>query len=199
MVGTILDKGFFAGPALEVARALLGKTLCRALDDGTVLRLPLTEVEAYDGPEDRASHAHRGRTPRNAIMFGEGGYWYVYLNYGIHWLMNIVTGPVDYPAAILLRAAGPVVGPGRLSKALQVTGALHRQPVQPGSGLWVEDAPPVPDAELLYTPRIGIGYAGDWIEMPYRLIWEPQWAGRKATKPAGSTGGPRKKSLRRDP
>ncbi|MFN2352304.1 MAG: DNA-3-methyladenine glycosylase, partial [Kiritimatiellia bacterium] len=76
---------------LNVARELLGAHICRRLDDGAIMRLPVTEVEAYVSAEDRACHASRGRTPRTQVMFGPAGRWYIYLCYGMYWMINIVT------------------------------------------------------------------------------------------------------------
>ena len=101
----LLNEQFYIRDTLEVARDLLGRTLCRRLPDGSVLRGRLVEVEAYDGPRDRASHAFRGPTGRNAPMFEQGGIAYVYLVYGVHHCLNVVTGKKGYPAAILLRSA----------------------------------------------------------------------------------------------
>ncbi|HTW96464.1 MAG TPA: DNA-3-methyladenine glycosylase, partial [Candidatus Methylomirabilis sp.] len=100
----ILKEKFFTRPTLLVARDLLGKFLVRKIGKKEVAVM-ITEVEAYDGPKDLASHASRGMTDRNAIMFGAGGYFYVYLCYGMYEMLNIVTGPKNYPAAILLRGA----------------------------------------------------------------------------------------------
>ncbi|OGF62610.1 hypothetical protein A2926_00995 [Candidatus Giovannonibacteria bacterium RIFCSPLOWO2_01_FULL_44_40] len=102
-----MTKNFFERPAVEVARELVGKFLCHrtSLRRRTSKCFMITETEAYVGPRDKASHAHRGRTKRNAPMFGEAGRWYVYFTYGTHWMLNIVTGPKDYPAAVLIRAA----------------------------------------------------------------------------------------------
>jgi DNA-3-methyladenine glycosylase len=128
----------YARPVLEVARALLGQHLVRVTDEGTVV-LRLTEVEAYGGADDPGSHSFRGRTPRNAVMFGPAGHSYVYFTYGMHHCCNVVCGPVGQPSAVLLRA-GEVVdgletargrrgrstdrdlarGPGRLCQALGI-------------------------------------------------------------------------------
>mgnify|MGYP001481025296 FL=1 len=100
--GSLLGPEFLNRPVLTVAEELLGNHICSEIE-GVVERHIITEVEAYDGHEDKACHAHKGKTPRNAIMFGPAGHWYIYLCYGMHWLLNIVTGPENYPAAILFR------------------------------------------------------------------------------------------------
>jgi DNA-3-methyladenine glycosylase len=104
-------RDLLAGPVLDVAPRLLGATLRHG--DVAVL---LTEVEAYDGPNDPGSHAYRGRTPRNEVMFGEPGHLYVYFTYGMHHCCNIVTGPSGTPSAVLLRA-GEVVGGVSVARA----------------------------------------------------------------------------------
>ncbi|MBO93463.1 MAG: 3-methyladenine DNA glycosylase [Opitutales bacterium] len=171
--GKSLFQDFFDRPTLEVAPDLLGKFLCREVD-GSILRLRITEVEAYDGPEDKACHAHRGKTPRNEIMFGPAGRWYVYLCYGMHWMLNAVTGPVDFPAAVLFRGCLEVTGPGRLTKALGIDRNQDQAVVARASGLWVEDDGfVVPGDEIERLPRVGIGYAGEeWVNKPYRFVWE---------------------------
>lgn len=170
-----LPQEFYLRPTLQVTRELLGKTLCRRIGDD-VIRLPLTELEAYDGPEDRACHAHKGQTPRNRIMFGPGGHWYVYLCYGIHWMLNVVTGPPGFPAAVLVRGVGSIFGPGRVTKHLQIDKLQHEHPVCPSTGLWIEDAHiVVPDAEVTFGPRVGVDYAGEeWAAKEYRFVWEVQ-------------------------
>ena len=166
---------FYRRDTLEVARDLLGRVLCRRLADGRVLRGRLLEVEAYDGPYDRASHAHRGPTPRNAPMFEAGGIAYVYLVYGMHHCLNLVTGEKGYPAAVLLRAAEPpdaaasATGPGRLTRAFRIDRALDGAPLL-GPDLWLEEGEPVPDRRVRRTPRIGVGYAGTWARKPYRFV-----------------------------
>ena len=104
--------------AVAMAKALLGMTLCRRLDDGSVLRARIVETEAYFGEEDTACHAHRGRTPRTDVMYAPGGYAYVYLCYGMHDMLNVVTGPADHPEAVLVRGVEGAVGPGRVTKAM---------------------------------------------------------------------------------
>jgi len=98
----ILSQKFFEQPALKIAKVLLGKYLVRRIGRKTI-KVMITEVEAYDGFKDKASHAARGLTERNKIMFGPAGYWYVYFTYGMHWMLNIVTGREGYPAAVLIR------------------------------------------------------------------------------------------------
>jgi DNA-3-methyladenine glycosylase len=168
-----LPLAFYRRPALEVARDLLGRTLCRRLPDGTVLRGRLVEVEAYAGPSDRASHAHRGRTARNAPMFEAGGIAYVYLVYGMHHCLNVVTGAAGTPDAVLLRAAtaparASASGPGRLARAFRVDRALDGASLA-GRELWLEAGEPVHDRAVLRTRRIGVDYAGAWARRLFRF------------------------------
>ena len=169
-----LPASFYRRPALVVARDLLGRTLARSLADGTVLRGRLVEVEPYDGPADRASHAFRGMTKRNQWMFEAGGIAYVYLVYGMHHCLNIVTGEAGHPAAILLRAAtspgeGSASGPGRLTRAFAVDRALDGASFLSGP-LWLEAGEPVPDRAVRRTRRIGVDYAGAWATRRYRFV-----------------------------
>ena len=157
-----------------LARWLLGKVLVRARR-GRETAVLITEVEAYDGPRDRASHASRGRTPRNAVMFAPGGRWYVYLCYGVHEMLNLVTGPRDYPAAILIRGVAGVAGPGRVTRALGIDRKLNATAATRASGLWIEDrGVRVPRRLVQATPRIGVDYAGPvWAGKKWRLIFDP--------------------------
>ena len=167
----ILGRRFFNRPALVVARALLGKFLVRRWGRKRVA-LQISEVEAYDGLRDRASHAHRGKTTRNAPMFGEAGRWYLYFVYGTHWMLNIVTGPRGYPAAVLIRSAGEVQGPGRLTHALHLGGRENTQPSARKTGLWIEDRGEKPRrVQIARSPRIGVAYAGPvWAKKQYRFV-----------------------------
>jgi len=152
---------------VAVARRLLGCNLVVRRARGVVERRRILETEAYDGPEDRASHASRGRTPRNAVMFGPPGRWYVYLCYGVHEMLNLVTGPEGYPAAVLIRAVEGAVGPGRLTRALGIDRRFNAGLAGRNLGLWIEEAGPTPRAdEVVAGPRVGVAYAG------------PEWAGR---------------------
>ena len=161
---------FFNQPTLTIAEQLLSCQLCRQIGD-RVIAHTIVETEAYDGPDDKASHAHRGRTPRSEIMFGQAGIWYIYLCYGVHWLLNIVTGPVDYPAAVLIRGIEPVQGPGRLTKSLDINGSFNQLPANTQTGLWIAQGPTCPKTQISTTPRIGVAYAGpDWSQRPYRYL-----------------------------
>lgn len=168
---------------VAAARALIGARLCRRDDSDTARRFVITETEAYDGFEDRASHASRGPTPRNAPMFGPAGVWYVYLCYGMHEMLNLVTREGGYPAAILLRgvweagAAGSpgvrrIVGPGRLTRTLGVSRhEFNGVAASPVSGLWIESGEAIPDSRVSVTPRIGVAYAGaEWAAAPRRFV-----------------------------
>lgn len=170
----VLSQKFFERPTLEVARDLIGKTLIRRYR-GKEIRATVVEVEAYDGYRDKASHAHHGKTARNTIMFGEAGVWYVYFVYGMHWMLNIVTGPRGYPAAILIRGAATedgihLNGPGKLTRALHISKKENDAGAVKTSGLWIEERRRVPHRNIIRMPRVGVSYAGEWAKKPYRFV-----------------------------
>lgn len=156
------------------ARALLGKYLVRTGPAGTVAAM-ITEVEAYDGEKDLACHAARGRTPRTEVLYGPGGYWYVYLCYGVHELLNLVVGPPGWPAAVLIRGVADINGPGRLTRALGIDRSFNGRPAGPASGLHLEDrGVRIASRWVQATPRIGVAYAGPhWAKVPWRFKIDP--------------------------
>lgn len=130
------------------------------------------ETEAYIGAHDLACHGRFGRTERTAAMFLEGGHWYVYLIYGMHWMLNAVTGDEGSPEAVLLRGAGPATGPGKLCKALAVDRGQYGLPIEVGAGLWVAEGElKVQRSQIVACPRVGVDYAGEWKDKPYRFLW----------------------------
>src|SRR3989344_3016714 len=131
----ILPQSFFNRPTVLVAQELLGKFLVRRVGKRKIAVM-ITETEGYDGFKDKASHAHRGKTARNSIMFGEAGHWYVYFTYGMHWMLNIVTGPEKYPAAILIRGVEGINGPARITKALHINKLMNGKLADRETGLW---------------------------------------------------------------
>ena len=151
-----LGYDFFHRPCLTVAEELVGKVLVHRLPDGQVLRLRISETESYCGEEDTACHAHKGRTKRTEVLYADAGTVYVYLCYGIHWLLNIVTGDAEDPQAVLIRACRDAEGPGKLTKALGITGELNRSSVF-GDELWIEDDGF--SCHVATDKRVGIGYA----------------------------------------
>lgn len=165
----VLKQEFFDRPTLTVARELLCCLLCRKVGQ-KVVKMEITEVEAYDGPYDKASHASRGKTKRNAPMFGEAGRWYVYFTYGMHWMLNIVTGPEEYPAAVLIRGTREISGPARLTKFLKIDKRFNGEKAAHRSGLWIEKGARVPEKRIRRTPRVGVAYAGAWAKKPYRFL-----------------------------
>lgn len=179
---------------LAQARALLGKYLVRRRADGTEDARMIVEVEAYDGERDLACHARAGRTARTAVMYGPGGVWYVYLCYGIHEMLNLVVGPPDWPAAVLIRGVEGAVGPGRVTKALGIDRRLNATPADPAGGLWLEDrGVRVPRSRVQATPRIGVDYAGaEWAAKPWRFVLAPTRPTQpKRTKHVKTTERPR--------
>lgn len=156
------------------ARALLGKVLVRTVG-GERGAWRITEVEAYDGERDLACHAAQGRrTPRTEVMYRPGGVWYVYLCYGRHEMLNLVVGPEDYPAAVLIRGVEGVNGPGRVTRRLGIDRSLNGVAARPANGLHVEEAGgEVPRRVIRAGPRIGVAYAGPvWAAKPWRFWLE---------------------------
>ncbi len=162
-MAAILKPDFFNRDTKTIAQELLGKFLIRSINGKTQAAM-ITETEAYDGPHDLASHASRGRTGRTEIMFGHPGYFYVYLVYGIHEMLNVVTREHGYPAAVLIRAVATedgqhINGPGKVTKFLHIDRSLNAKPAAKATGLWFEDrGVAVPTFQRL--PRIGVAYAG---------------------------------------
>jgi DNA-3-methyladenine glycosylase len=167
-----LSRGFFERPADRVARDLLGCRLAVGGPDGRIERHVVVETEAYLGAHDLACHAALGMTPRNAVMFGPAGVWYVYLCYGLHWMLNIVTGPPGVPAAVLIRGLAGHLGPGRLTRALGIDRRHDGQRADRETALWFEPGVVVPPRLVARTPRIGVGYAGAWAAKPLRFVVE---------------------------
>jgi DNA-3-methyladenine glycosylase len=165
----ILEPPFFTRDVQIVAKELLGKSLCVAQGDGGVVRSVITETEAYDGEQDLACHARNGKTERNSVMYMQGGVWYVYLCYGMHWMVNVVTGENGYPAAVLIRGTLTFQGPGRLSNGLQIDGSLNGRKIARSSLLWIEERGE--KVERIFSgPRIGVDFAGPkWRNIPYRF------------------------------
>jgi DNA-3-methyladenine glycosylase len=166
---------FYDQEVTLVARLLLGNRLVRNWKGMRVAGI-IVETEAYRGEEDLACHAKSGRTARNAVMYGPGGHAYVYFTYGMHWCFNVVTGAVDFPAAVLIRAIWPVDGldvieqtrgrfrreqwcngPAKLCQALHIDGTLNGANLcMASSHLWIEEGESVADENVRTTPRIGI-------------------------------------------
>ncbi|MFE7980428.1 DNA-3-methyladenine glycosylase [Streptomyces shenzhenensis] len=170
-----------AHPAEEVAPKLLGAVLTHETPEGAV-SITITETEAYSGSADPASHAYRGRTPRNAVMFGPAGHLYVYRSHGLHWCANIVTGTDGIATAVLIRA-GRVIegeelarqrrggkvesarlarGPGNFCQALGITAEHNGTDLLTGASVALSEGEPVPAALIRVGPRVGVSKAHDW-------------------------------------
>ncbi|MGO2213474.1 DNA-3-methyladenine glycosylase [Psychrobacter alimentarius] len=195
---TVLEPAWFTRPTCVVAADLVGKVLCRKLTDSDgskkVLRMRISETEAYVGLEDPACHSHAGtRTERTEIMYAQGGVFYVYLTYGIHHLLNMITAAAESPESVLIRAGfltedsdrlideqyesadkqlthpKQFAGPGKLTKRLQIDRDLYGKSIEPTSGVWIENDGCAPPISL--RPRIGIDYAGDAKDWLLRYVW----------------------------
>ena len=161
-----LPYDFFHRHALEVAPDLVGKLL---IHRGKTLRI--SETEAYCGVNDTACHAHKGRTKRTEVLYADAGTIYVYLCYGMHWLMNVITGDVDDPQGVLIRACVEANGPGRLTKALDITGEQNRGSIVTSEELWIGDDGF--QCKIRADKRVGIGYASqEDQDRPWRFIMD---------------------------
>jgi DNA-3-methyladenine glycosylase len=163
-----LNRDFYKRDVLIVAPDLPGKNLVISRA-GIPESYKITEVEAYRGEEDQASHARFGKTTRNSIMYGQGGFLYIYLIYGIYWMLNIVTGPADSPQAILVRGLKNLSGPGVLTRGLGIDRSYHGEDLVNSERIWIEDSDEKP--LVLQKPRVGINYAGEpWVSHAWRFI-----------------------------
>ena len=164
-----LPKTYFTNDVLEIAPDLLGKKLVRVFEDGTRKEYFITETEAYRGEEDLACHASKGRTPRTEMMFHEGGVVYVYLIYGMYWILNIVTGQNDQPQAVLIRGLQEINGPGRVGKQLQLDKSFYGEDITQSKRIWIENGVEV--VNYITAKRVGIAYAGEvWMNKLWRFV-----------------------------
>lgn len=164
-----LGSDFFRRKTLKVAQDLIGCYLCRKVGKN-VERYLVTEVEAYIGPHDLASHSSKGRTQRTEVMYAEAGTIYVYMIYGMYFMLNIVTEEKEYPAAVLIRGAGKYAGPGRLARALLIDKTLNGKMAVPKNGLWFESREGK-RPKIKKLKRVGVDYAGPvWAEKEYRFL-----------------------------
>jgi DNA-3-methyladenine glycosylase len=164
-----LSVDFFTRDVLEVAPDLIGKTLVRKFEEGKIQKFIIIEVEAYRGGDDLACHASKGRTSRTEVMFHNGGKVYVYLIYGMYWMLNFVTEKEGVPQAVLIRGIEGFDGPGKLTKALNIDKSFYGEDICASDRLWIEDGINNPNFET--TPRIGIDYAGEiWKSKPWRYF-----------------------------
>jgi DNA-3-methyladenine glycosylase len=163
-----LTNAFFKKEALDIAPLLLGKKLVRVID-GVKREYLITEVEVYLGEEDMACHASKGRTDRTEVMYAEGGVIYVYLIYGMYWMLNFVTGKENHPQAILIRALENINGPGRVGKALHLDKSFYGENLSTSNRIWIEEN--LQDVEYTTAFRIGIDYASEmWRNKLWRFI-----------------------------
>ena len=182
----ILPRAFYDRSTLTVARELIGTRLVRILDGIKLIGL-ITETEAYISEKDLACHCKAGRTPRTAVMFEEPGHAYVYFTYGNHWMFNIVTERVGFPAAVLIRAIEPMdgadimmerrhgrdtFGPGKLCQALAITKSENGVDLtEPSGGLWIEPGVKVPNSLVTKGPRVGLNNTPEpWLSKPWRFL-----------------------------
>lgn len=168
----ILKPDFFDRNTLDATKDLLGKYLIRRVN-GKPRAFLINEVEAYTGPEDKAAHASKGKTQRNKVMFGPPGRFYVYLIYGMYWMLNVVTEEEGHPSGILIRGAGEFDGPGKLTRDLDIDDSFNTKRIDSLDDLYIEDRKiDLSKFNIKRTPRIGVDFAEEWAEKPYRFLLE---------------------------
>ncbi len=172
----ILSRRFYHQDTLTVAEKLLGCFLVRKAGR-KIVRARIVETEAYIGEDDLACHASKGRTKRTEVMYGEAGHAYVYLIYGMYYLLNIVTEQKEFPAAVLIRAVtvndvpkNKTNGPGKLTRELLIDQKFHTWDVTKGEKLWIEKGERYSGEIVATTPRIGIDYAKHCALYPWRFL-----------------------------
>lgn len=167
--GERLKREFYNRDVLEVAPGLPGKYMVVRMSDDAFHKFVVTEVEAYRGKEDLACHASKGRTARTDIMFQEGGRLYIYLIYGMHWMLNIVTAGEGIPQAVLVRGVENFRGPGIVTRALGIDKSFYGEDLVTSERIWFEESGNIPSVKT--SPRIGVDYAGEyWKTRPWRYF-----------------------------
>jgi DNA-3-methyladenine glycosylase len=187
----IIPFAFYNRSVTGVAQELLGKFLVRVVDDQQIIGI-INETEAYDGRQDLACHARVGKTKRNSVMFGSAGHAYVYFTYGMHWCLNVVTGEINYPAAVLIRSIIPVEGlfviahyrenvptknwtngPAKLTQALQINKMQNGIDLTTEeNNLWIEEGINIEENIVKTSPRIGITNTPEpWRSMPWHYFF----------------------------
>jgi DNA-3-methyladenine glycosylase len=165
----VLDSLFFQRDVLEVAPELIGKIIVRKFENGEIRRYRITETEAYRGEEDIACHASKGRTRRTEVMYQTGGKVYVYLIYGMYWMLNLVTGEPNHPCAVLIRGTEGFNGPGKVGRELQLDKTFYSEDITNSNRIWIESDGINQNFDI--STRIGVDYAGlEWAGKPWRFI-----------------------------
>ena len=179
-----LDTDFYAKDVLEVAPNLIGKILVRKLPSGEEIRLRITETEAYRGVEDSGCHAKAGKTNRTKTLYEKGGCTYVYLCYGVHHLLNVVTGEEEQPQAALIRGVEGFYGPGKLTKFMSIKKDLNGIDLTTSTEIWIEDDGTKP--EYVAGKRVGIDYADEYYKNIEWRFTSPSEIKPKKIKPKNS-------------
>ena len=161
-----VDRDFYLADAVTVARQLPGMELVMAAGEKYRRHL-ITETEAYLGDSDRACHASRGRTRRTEPMYLEGGHLYIYFVYGMHWMLNVVSGRENDPQAVLICGLDSIKGSGRVGKELQMDKSFYGEDLTTSKRIWIEDAPECQN--FFASTRMGVDYAGEWKDKLWRF------------------------------
>lgn len=172
-----VERDYFEKPTIKVAKNLLGAFIIRKVNN-QVIKAKIVETEAYIGPQDQASHTRNAKkTKRNKVVWRRGGHLYVYLTYGIHWMLNIVTEKKNIPECVLIRATDidqfdfkKTNGPGKLTKRLKVDKSFYGENLIKSKRIWVEDRRDK-NFKIIETPRINIDSVGEpWVSKNLRFL-----------------------------
>lgn len=175
----ILDRSFYSRNALEVAKNLLGKILVREIE-GEAKKVIITETEAYHGYDDKASHGYKGRTPRTEVIYDTVGHTYIYLIYGMYWMLNITTFQEDFPSAVLIRGAYDpgtkqhINGPGKLTRFLGIDKTLNALPVFESKQKIVVEESEYRNLKIHESKRVGVDYAQESKDWLWRFYISPE-------------------------
>lgn len=164
-----LPAEFFRQDVLVVAPQLLGAEIVRIFPNGVQQSFIITETEAYKGENDLACHASKGLTKRTEIMYRNGGCLYVYLIYGMYWMLNVVTGVENEPQAVLIRGVKNANGPGKLTRLLEIDKSFNGEWLNNSDRVYISGTPG--NSAFTTAPRVGVDYAGPyWASVPWRFI-----------------------------
>ncbi|EAY03371.1 hypothetical protein TVAG_489150 [Trichomonas vaginalis G3] len=188
-----LQQNFFKDDVVEVAKKLIGKLICRKFEDGTIKKFRINETEAYAAPDDAANHYNSYNEKKKSQLNIEKGLLYLYICYGIYWMVNVTAGQGSKPEGCLIRGIETAPGPGRTGARLEVSKSMHGIDLTTSDIIWIEDDGN--NWDYISTPRVGIDYAPEpWLSKPWRFYHETEESRKYASRLGKSKPKKKKKS-----